>query len=37
MSERLFTLYVEGIADKVFFKQYLQHCLGIVVPEERFD
>lgn len=35
MSERLFTLYVEGIADKVFFKQYLQHCFGIVVPEER--
>lgn len=35
MSERLFTLYVEGIADKVFFKQYLQHCFGIVVPEEQ--
>ncbi len=35
MSERLYTLYVEGIADKVFFKQYLQHCFGIVVPEER--
>lgn len=35
MSKRLFTLYVEGIADKVFFKQYLQHCFGIVVPEER--
>ncbi|MDY6372125.1 MAG: DUF3226 domain-containing protein [Bacteroidales bacterium] len=35
MSERLFTLYVEGIADKVFFKQYLQHCFGIVMPEER--
>lgn len=35
MSERLFTLYVEGIADKVFFKQYLQYCFGIVVPEER--
>lgn len=35
MSERLFTLYVEGIADKVFFKQYFQHCFGIVVPEER--
>ena len=35
MSERLFTLYVEGIADKVFFKQYLQHCFGIVIPEEQ--
>ena len=35
MNERLFTLYVEGIADKVFFKQYFQHCFGIVVPEER--
>lgn len=35
MSERLFTLYVEGIADKVFFKQYLQYCFGIVMPEER--
>ena len=35
MSERLFTLYVEGIADKVFLKQYFQHCFGIVVPEER--
>lgn len=35
MSESLFTLYVEGIADKVFFKQYFQHCFGIVVPEER--
>lgn len=36
MSERLFTLYVEGIADVVFFKQYLQHCFGIVVPDEWF-
>ena len=35
MSERLYTLYVEGIADMVFFKQYIQHCFGIVVPEER--
>ena len=35
MSERLFTLYVEGIADMVFFKQYIQHCFGIVVPEEQ--
>lgn len=36
MSERLFTLYVEGIADVVFFKQYLQHCFEIVVPDEWF-
>jgi hypothetical protein len=35
MSEKLFTLYVEGIADKVFFTQYLQHYFGIVMPEER--
>ena len=35
MSEKYFTLYVEGIADMVFFKQYLQHCFGIVVPEEQ--
>ena len=35
MSERLYTLYVEGIADMVFFKQYIQHCFGIVAPEER--
>ena len=34
MSERLLTLYVEGIADVVFFKQYIQHCFGIEVPEE---
>ena len=36
MSERLFTLYVEGIADKVFLKQYFQHCFGLVVPDEWF-
>lgn len=35
MSEKIFTLYVEGIADMVFFRQYLQHCFGIVVPEEQ--
>lgn len=35
MNEKFFTLYVEGIADMVFFKQYLQHCFGIVVPEEQ--
>ena len=35
MSEKYFTLYVEGIADMVFFKQYIQHCFGIVVPEEQ--
>ena len=33
MSEKYFTLYVEGIADMVFLKQYIQHCFGIVVPE----
>lgn len=35
MSEKYYTLYVEGIADMVFFKQYIQHCFGIVVPEEQ--
>ena len=35
MNERLFTLYVEGLADVVFFKQYIQHCFGITVPDER--
>ena len=35
MSERYYTLYVEGIADVVFFKQYIQHCVGISVPDER--
>ncbi|MBR4773340.1 MAG: hypothetical protein IK010_02795 [Bacteroidales bacterium] len=35
MNEKFFTLYVEGIADMVFFKQYLQHCFSIVVPEEQ--
>lgn len=35
MSERLYTLYVEGIADMLFFKQYIQHCFEIIVPEER--
>lgn len=35
MSEKYYTLYVEGIADVVFFKQYIQHCLGIAVPDER--
>lgn len=35
MSYRYFTLYVEGIADMVFFRQYIQHCFGITVPEEQ--
>lgn len=35
MSEKYYTLYVEGIADMVFFRQYIQHCFGIVVPEEQ--
>lgn len=29
----LFTIYVEGIADVVFFKQYIHHLLGVEVPE----
>ena len=29
----LFTIYVEGIADVVFFKQYIHHVLGVEVPE----
>lgn len=35
MSEKYYTLYVEGIADMVFFRQYIQHCFGILVPEEQ--
>ena len=35
MSEKYYTLYVEGIADMVFFKQHIQHCFGITVPEEQ--
>lgn len=35
MSKKYYTLYVEGIADVVFFKQYIQHCFGIAVPNER--
>ena len=35
MSGRLYTLYVEGIADVVFFKQYILHCVGIIVPDEQ--
>lgn len=35
MSEKYYTLYVEGIADMVFFRQYIQHCFGITVPEEQ--
>ena len=29
----LFTIYVEGIADVVFFKQYIHHLWGVEVPE----
>lgn len=29
----LFTIYVEGIADVVFFKQYIHYVLGFEVPE----
>lgn len=29
----LFTIYVEGIADEVFFKQYIHHLWGVEVPE----
>ena len=34
MSEKYYTLYVEGIADVVFFKQYIQHCFGISIALE---
>ena len=29
----LFTIYVEGIADVVFFKQYIHHLWGVEVSE----
>ena len=29
-----FNIFVEGLADECFFKQYLRHVFGEVVPEE---
>ena len=33
----IFTIFVEGIADEVFFKQYLHHLFGITVPANRIQ
>ena len=33
----IFTIFVEGIADKVFFRQYLHHLFGITVPDNRIQ
>ena len=33
----IFTIFVEGIADEVFFKQYLHHLFGITVPTNRIQ
>ena len=30
-----FNIFVEGLADECFFKQYLRHVFGEVVPDER--
>ena len=30
-----FNIFVEGLADECFFKQYLRHVFGDVVPDER--
>lgn len=33
----IFTIFVEGIADEVFFKQYLHHLFGITVSANRIQ
>lgn len=33
----IFTIFVEGIADEVFFRQYLHHLYGIIVPDNRIQ
>ena len=33
----IFTIFVEGIADEVFFRQYLHHLYGIIVPNNRIQ
>ena len=33
----IFTIFVEGIADEVFFRQYLHHLYGIIVPTNRIQ
>jgi len=33
----IFTIFVEGIADEVFFRQYLHHLYGIIVPYNRIQ
>ena len=33
----IFTIFVEGIADEVFFRQYLHHLYGIIVPKNRIQ
>ena len=33
----IFTIFVEGIADEVFFRQYLHHLYGVIVPNNRIQ
>ena len=33
----IFTIFVEGLADEVFFRQYLHHLYGIIVPNNRIQ
>ena len=33
----IFTIFVEGIADEVFFKQYLHHLYGVIVPNNSIQ
>ena len=33
----MFAIFVEGIADEVFFKQYLHHLFGITIPDNRIQ
>ena len=35
--KNIFAIFVEGIADEVFFKQYLHHLFGITIPDNRIQ
>lgn len=33
----VFTIFVEGIADVVFIKQYVRHIFGVTIPDNRIE
>ena len=33
----VFTIFVEGIADVVFIKQYVRHIFGVTIPDDRIE